>query len=607
MAKRIAFFLYYGLFWLLFFLCLRLYFILNNLSYTEGVSFLQVLRTFSHGIIMDFSTTGYLLLLPGLVLLISFFVNNRWINVFMHTYTLIFLLVISFLAVSDAILYKFWGFRLDSTPLLYLKTPKDAMASVSAGLIITQVVIALLLCGLSYFAYRQFFKNKEKFENTRAIYSPAMLLAIALLIIPIRGGFGIAPMNVGKVYFSSIQFLNHASINLFWNVGFSLIENSDVKNNFHYFNPQEVSTYESYIRNQNLPADSIVLTTAKPNIVLIICESLTAKVIAPLGGLKNITPELTKLSSEGLLFTHFYATGDRSDKGLVGILSGYPAQTSTSIIKYASKTRTLPRLSVSLQNNGYFTSFYYGGDIDFANMRSYLLDSKYNQIICKDSFPKSTYNSKWGTHDQFVLEKLNNNLAHTRTPFFATLFTLSSHEPFEVPMKFIKETDDQSVYLNSIHYTDSCLGDFVAKAKRQPWWKNTLIIIVADHGHRFPGKSANRDISKYKIPMLWLGGALKTKGIMDKYAAQTDIPATLLGQLSISAKDYQYSRNIFGKQPSFGYYVYNGGFGILNDSSAVVYDCVINKPVLKRGPSAKDLENIGKAYIQDIYTDIEKR
>lgn len=508
MAKRIAFFLYYGLFWLLFFLVLRLYFILNNLSFAEGIALTQILQTFTHGIIMDLSSMGYLLIIPGLAILVSFFVNKRWILGFINVYTLIFLFIISFLAVSDAVLYKFWGFRLDSTPLLYLKTPKEAMASVSVGLIVMQVAIALLIFGSAFYVYRKWFKRLEKFEDTRIIYSPVMLLAIALLIIPIRGGFGIAPMNVGKVYFSSIQFLNHASINLFWNVGFSLIENQGLKNEYNYFSAEELARYQKNIRNEDLPSDSMILTSSKPNIVLIIFESLTAKVIEPLGGLKDITPEFSKLTSEGLLFTNFYATGDRSDKGLIGILSGYPAQTNTSIIKYASKTRTLPRLAVSLQNNGYFTSFYYGGDIDFANMRSYLLDSKYNQIVCKDSFPKSTYNSKWGTHDHFVFEKLNNNLQRTQQPFFATFFTLSSHEPFEVPMKYFNGNDDESMYLNSLHYTDSCLGDFVAKAKKQPWWQNTLVIVVADHGHRFPGKSENNSVSKYRIPMLWLGGEI---------------------------------------------------------------------------------------------------
>lgn len=607
MPKRITFFLYYGLFWLLFFLVLRLYFILNNLSFTEGIALTQVLKTFSHGIIIDLSATGYLLFLPGLAILVSFFANKRWISIFINIYTLTFLLIVSFLTVTDAVLYKFWGFRLDSTPLLYLKTPKEAMASVSVGLIIAQVTIAILIFGIAFFVYRKCFKRLEKFEDTRIIYSPVMLLAIALLIIPIRGGFGIAPMNVGKVYFSQNQFLNHASINLFWNVGFSLIENQGVKNDFNYFSEEEMTLYKKYIRNEDLPSDSIVLNTTRPNIVLIIFESLTAKVIEPLGGLKDITPEFTKLTREGLLFTNFFATGDRSDKGLIGILSGYPAQTNTSIIKYASKTRTLPRLAASLQNNGYYTSFYYGGDIDFANMRSYLLDSKYNQIVCKDSFPKATYNSKWGTHDHFVFEKLNNKLRHTQQPFFTTFFTLSSHEPFEVPMTYIKGNDEESMYLNSLHYTDSCLGDFIAKAKMQSWWQNTLIIVVADHGHRFPGKSVNNSINKYKIPMLWLGGALNTKGTIGKYAAQTDFPSTLLSQLDISAKDYQYSKNIFGKQPSFGYYVYNGGFGILNDSTSVIYDCIGNKVSYKKGKSAKELGNLGKAYIQDIYTDLENR
>jgi phosphoglycerol transferase MdoB-like AlkP superfamily enzyme len=520
---------------------------------------------------------------------------------------LLFLFILSLLAVSDATLYKFWGFRLDSTPLLYLKTPKEAFASVSTGLIIKQVSIALVIFAMFVFIFRKWFKPANQFKEVHYIYSPVMLLFIAALIIPIRGGFGIAPMNVGTVYFSNKQFLNHASINIFWNVGFSLIESQGIKNNYAYFKENEIDQYRNVFENHNLPADSILLSNEKPNIIVLIIESFTAKVIEPLGGVKNIAPQFNQLCSDGLLFTNFYANGDRSDKGLIAILSGYPAQTTTSIIKYASKTRTLPRLGSTLQKNGYYTAFYYGGDIDFANMRSYLLDSKFNSIISKDSFPTSTYNSKWGAHDQFVFEKLRNNIPRIKQPFFITLFTLSSHEPFEVPGKNIDQKDEESLFLHAINYTDSCLGDFIMKAKKESWWNNTLLVVVADHGHRFPGLSANYEINKYKIPMLWLGGALKSKGKISKLASQNDIASTLLSQLNISSNDYIFSKNIIGKQPAFAYYVFNNGFGIIKDSSAVIFDCTSNEAVYSTGTDRQQIQNIGKAYIQDIYTDLENR
>lgn len=556
---------------------------------------------------MDLSAMGYLLIIPGVVLFISYFSNKRWVLVFFTVYTLTFLFILSFLAISDATLYKFWGFRLDSTPLLYLKTPKEAFASVSTGLILKQVSIALLMFGAFAFLFLRWFKPAHPFKEVHVGFSTFMLLSVIALIVPIRGGFGIAPMNVGTVYFSNIQFLNHASINICWNVGFSLLEDQGLENRYGYFTAQAIEHYKNDFENHNLPADSIILSTSKPNVIILIIESFTSKTIETLGGLKNAAPQFSKLCSEGLLFTNFYASGDRSDKGLVAILSGYPAQTTTSIIKYASKTRTLPRLGITLQKIGYHTSFYYGGDIDFANMRSYLLDSKFNHIVSKDSFPKSAYNSKWGAHDHVVFEKLHKNLLYSRQPFFATLFTLSSHEPFEIPGNHSNKTDEESLFLNAIHYTDSCIGAFVGKAKNEPWWNNTLLIVVADHGHRFPKLSAKNNIAKYKIPMLWLGGALKTKGKVTKMASQIDIASTLLSQLNIPTRDYIFSKNILGKQPPFAYYVFNNGFGILKDSSTVIFDCTGNKAIYATGHHRKQTENTGKAFLQDIYSDLKNR
>ena len=149
--------------------------------------------------------------------------------------------------------------------------------------------------------------------------------------------------------------------------------------------------------------------------------------------------------------------------------------------------------------------------------------------------------------------------------------------------------------------------EYLNPEEKESWWKNTLLVVVADHGHRFPGLSANYEINKYKIPMLWIGGALKSKGKISKLASQNDIDATLLSQLNISSNDYIFSKNIIGKQPAFAYYVFNNGFGIIKDSSAVIFDCTSNRPVYSAGNDRQQIENIGKAYIQDIYTDLENR
>ena len=608
MFRRLSFFGYYGLFWLCFFILSRTYFLVFTAKNLIGIGIVDIFNIYRHGLIMDLSAMAYLMVLPGILLTLSIVINSKFIISAIRIYSIFFIVIIGLLVVSDAELYKFWGFRLDITPLLYLKTPGEAFASVSNGLIIRQLLLAIVLIAGIIFCYQKVFYRYKEFEKLPFLYSSVMLLFVVILIIPIRGGFGIAPMNTSKVYFSKNNYMNHAAINLFWNVGFSLSEINPNENQYHYFNEDKQKILISSLLSQNTLSDRFLLKTNKPNIIILVLESFSSKVIGSLGGKQNVTPNINKLSLEGILFTNFYASGDRSDKGLVAILSGYPAQPSTSIIKFASKSQSLPKLSVSLKDAGYNSSFYYGGDIDFANMRSYLINSGFDKIVSKDNFPSSTYNSKWGSHDHIVLDRFYNDICVQRQPFFNVLFTLSSHEPFEMPNNSNTGDDSSSKLMNAIHYTDSCVGNFVAKARLQPWWQNTLIIMVADHGHPDPGNSPNHVPEKFKIPMLWVGGAVIKPEKISKYASQIDIASTILHQIKISSANYNFSKNIISNEEQFAFYTFNNGFGYLTPSEGVVFDCDFNKVLVKTGkPSTNNDLDKGKAYLQNIYKDLNAR
>src|SRR5690606_7393298 len=150
-----------------------------------------------------------------------------------------------------------------------------------------------------------------------------------------------------------------------------------------------------------------------------------------------------------------YASGDRTDKGLIAILSGYPAQPQTSIIKFPAKTERLPQLNRFIREMGYRTSFIYGGDIDFANFRSYLNSSGFDHLTTLDDFDDELYTSKWGVHDHHMFKRALEELDTTTAPFFKVILTLSSHEPFDVPIEpLLPGNDAESLFLNSCHYTD---------------------------------------------------------------------------------------------------------------------------------------------------------
>lgn len=363
------------------------------------------------------------------------------------------------------------------------------------------------------------------------------------------------------------------------------------------------------VQNKSETTRSIPLTHPSPNVLLIVWESFTAKVVSSLGGVAGVTPRFDSLRHEGVFFTNIYASGDRSDKGLVALLSGYPAQPTTSIITIPAKTATLPSLPKLFKSKAYSTSFYYGGESEFANIKSYLLQHSFDRIIDKKNFSSEDMNSKWGAHDHVVFDRLLTDLDGESSPFFTTLFTLSSHEPFEVPVETaIPGTDNEHKFLNSHHYTDASLGAFIDKAKTKPWWKNTLVIIIADHGHPLPHLNTNKP-SQFHIPMLWLGGALPAQGMtIDTLGSQTDLAATLLNQLGYTSSDFKWSNNLLGRDRTpYAFYSFNNGFGWMRPGGYLVYDNVGRVETEKKGAIQPRDTRLGMAYLQTLFDDFLSR
>lgn len=559
---------------------------------------------------MDFSMIGYTLLIPSILFALSGYWNGKISRISLFIYHIIILLLFTIIIVADLELYRSWGFRIDGTPLLYLTKPKEAAGSTSIFTYIFLIFLIFVLYSFFIAFFKSFIYNKLiKLKKEYYLNFFLFILIGALLIIPIRGSFGIAPMNVGFAYFhKSKAYANHAATNAIWNFFYSLKSLDKVKP--HNFVNKQVAAHEFYKLQNNSDSTIKILKSTKPNVIIIMLESFTAKLINRKVNNIEITPQINKLIKEGIYFPEFYSSGDRTDKGIVSILSGYPAQPKTSIIKFPNKTQKLPYLTKDVKKIGYRSAFIYGGDVDFANMRSYINNAEFEQVITMNDFPKSTYNSKWGVHDNFVFERLFSEINKSKTPFFYFAMTLSSHEPFEVPMKQILILNsEENKFLNAAHFTDKCVGDFVAKAKLSNWWSNTLLVFVADHGHRLPDNSQMADKEKYKIVSFWLGGALnKTDTVVQSIANQTDIAATILNQININSKQYKFSRNIFTShyQP-FSFVDYNNGFGIFNNKNTIFYDLNSNQSIVNKGDSSNFWLKTGKIYLQVLTDDFIAR
>ena len=587
-----------------FFTASRLLFMTYQWQLTNSLSISDMVVPNLLGLRMDAAMAGYWLLIPGIGLVLSFYWNTipSWmISIAFYLSSLASVSIV----VADLELYHHWGFRMDTTPLLY--TGSEGLGSVSASRITILISLFLVLSLSLHLGYKKIISPQLKFEKGTIKQSLLMLVCVALLIVPIRSSFRVAPLNTGVVYFHKTNpYPNHAGINVVWNFLKSVVSDNAFRYPTNLIDKPLAD--ETFNQMMSSPGPTpMVINQSRPNIVLIILEGFTAKVIEPLGGLRGVTPNLNQFCSEGILFDDFYASGDRTDKGIISILSGYPAQPKTSIIKYPNKTQSLPSLPKILSQHGYKTSFVYGGDIGFANMESYLTIAGFSHITEDDDFELSLNTSKWGVHDEFVFNRLLSEVDTAKAPFFKTMLSLSSHEPFDVPSGVPEKKDEESLFLNSCTYTDNCLGQFIKQAKQKDWWDKTLIIITADHGHRSPGKSPNHVPERFKIPMLWLGGVVDSVRQIHKTGNQTDLANTLLSQLSLSSNEFIFSKNLLSENVTpFSVYTFNNGYGYLSPNSNFSYDFDLKNYLHVSGATEPDFQK-AKSYLQQLFKDYNKR
>ena len=572
-----------------------------------------------HGLPLDAAIAGYLTAIPALLLIASVWWQGKALKYIFKGYYIFCAVLLALIFEGDLALYEYWGFRLDTTPLFYLKSsPKDAFASATFGMLVAGAVsLAVYIWAFLWLANRFLVqKGKTRPVFNRGWKTAALVLLAALLFIPIRGGFTVATLNTGKVYFSQNMRLNHAAINPCFSLLESLSKNASFADQYRFHEPekadelfaamQDVSLRSGVDTADNLSGRVNLLKPGKPNVVVVILESFLSKAMGTLGGVEGVAVNLDSLGAQGVLFTNFYANSFRTDRGIVSILSGYPAQPTNSIMKYPRKSQSLPSISGTLLQNGYDVQYVYGGDANFTNMRSYLTAMGFENIISDADFPISQKLSKWGAHDDVMFDKIASQLeaGQEKEPFLKVIQTSSSHEPFEVP-GFNKLED---IRLNSVAYTDSCLQAFVNRYKETPYWDNTLFVFVPDHAMQYPVDIDVFSVERYKIPLVLYGPALAQTGVkVDDVGSQIDLAATLLAQLGLPHSDFAFSKDMLNPaNPHFAFFTVPDAFGVVADSGSVVFDNVSEKIYTNSLPDSALLEH-GKAFLQKIYDDLDKR
>ncbi|MES2558186.1 MAG: sulfatase-like hydrolase/transferase [Bacteroidota bacterium] len=619
MIKNLSSLLRYFLFWYVIFVLARVVFIILNWSQASAIDASDLWISFYHGLLLDISMTCYVTVLPVLLWFAGHYTKQKkLLNKILKTYNILLLSVVVFVTLADGELYQHWGQKLNGYASSFARFPKEMLVFSSGGSMLKFVLIILGFSASAYFMYSRGMKGLNELNDDVKKWQPPVytMLLLALLFLGIRGGVGKAAINQSSAFYSSNIFLNHVAINTTWNLLASFVESSeDTKHNPYLFldNSEAQAIADVWFTQPTLSEK--LFNQSTPNIVLVVLEGWTADVIAPLGGEQDVTPNLNALCKEGLLFDQFYANGNRTDKGLAAIISSQPSLARSSIINNIQKFTSLPSIPSALKQLGYGSSFYYGGASEFANMKGYWLSAGYEEIVDLNNFPLNKQQAEWGVHDDVLWEKVLDGIGKNKAPFFTTVLTLSSHEPFNVPHHnpIFAGDDDPNLYRNSVNFADKALGDFFVKAKQQAWYNNTVFIILSDHGHQWPKNRLAYDPQRFRIPFLIAGGALmkEYKGTVNHtVAGQVDIAATLLHQLHLPAKGFNWSRNFLDSayQP-FATFVYNDGIGIIKPQGSLVFDQESKQRIVSSGDSSqfRQMEKQARVYEQLYYEEYIKR
>ena len=608
MKKRIAYISLYFFTVLLIFILQKPLFMLYNGSIEKGFGFADYMQVMVHGASLDAATAGYLTAFPFLLVLISIWFRRFPLKKILYGYYILAAALISIIFVVDMALYTFWGFKLDASVFLYIDSPKEALASVSVGFILLRVLAILLLIALNSWVLLKITPSVLTATRKRIAGTAGMLLLGGVLFIIIRGGVTESTSNIGQVYFSNEPFLNHSAVNPDFSLLSSMGKSQNFASEFNFFDEEKrAALFDGLYPTTD--GDSIiqVLNTKRPNILIILMEGFGGAFVEPLGGLPDVTPHFNRLSKEGVFFTNCYANSFRTDRGTVCTFSGYLGLPTASVMKIPAKSRTLPAIAEGLSKAGYKTDFLYGGDINFTNMKSYLLSTGYQRLTANTDFSLAEQTSNaWGVNDDITFEYLYNQLRNRKEegPWHTAFLTLSSHEPFEVPYHRLEDKIP-----NAFAYTDECLGKFIDRLKQTPAWKDLLVICLPDHGFYYPREGSNSMPRFYHIPLLWLGGAVKQPMQVDKIMNQTDLAATLLGQLGLEHTAFTFSRNVLGsdyKYP-FAFYSFNNGFSFRDSTGVTVFDNNSGSILFDEPEADESRLDKGKAILQTVYDDLGNR
>lgn len=560
MKQRIQFIIIYFAFWVIFFLSARFIFLSYHIADTKLITLEQLWGIFTKGARMDLSMAGYLCVVPYVFVAFSNFLKKGLFEGLIFSYTFISVFLVTFAIVVDLEVFNVWGNRLDLTPIYYLSSTKEALASAKASPILPLFLSFISLIIISFYIVYRILADRIYGWNYLKNW-PFMgwiFAATALLYIPIRGGIKSEKLTPSSVYFSKNNFANIAALNPTWNFLYAFTHAAIKINPYTYLPKEELQAALKGIfqsAGNQLP----LLSQKNPNILIVIQDVPAAQ--------ESIDSLFSGIRKPYISFPNMYASGDQAEEGLVALLSGFPSLAQNQLLEDPQKITKLPYLSRIFFEKGYGTEFYSLSPIRRTSiLKPYLMAGSFTKIIDKNDFPTEmgvrSSASDVLLFDQFLVE----HAASKSQPFFATILLRSEEKP-TLSIQTLQQKKE-ALASNTQH-----LAAFFEKAAKSNWWGETLVIVVPANslGYTKTGDASDA----MRSPMYWTGGAIgQETQVVSTIHSQVDLPTILLAQLKMKdeSSGFQWGKNSTQvKTPSWAFFNLEDGMGIIKPNGHWLY------------------------------------
>jgi len=434
----------------------------------------------------------------------------------------------------------------------YLKYPHEVFATLISAYGAWMAAVILLTLLASLLAWRLSRSALQPTSKTRFLHA-LMLQPILLILVlmMVRSTLAHRPVNPSTVAFSSDSMVNQLALNSPYSLLYAIYEqHRDNAGGHTSYGKLDTDTILDIVVSDAGLRDAVDITSATPtmhlhqatqalphplNLVIILQESLGAEFVGSLGG-KHLTPRLDRLADDGIWLEQLYATGTRSVRGIEAVIAGFPPTTKRSVVKLAETQENFFTIADLLRQHGYQTSFIYGGEAHFDNMRRFFLNNGFQTVIDENDYDKPQFRGSWGVSDEDLFQRAHQTFnAAKGQPFFSLVFSSSNHEPFDIPAGRVSaETGPDADRDTAVKYADYALGAFIDLARTSNYYDNTVFLIVADHNSRVYGNQLI-PIERFHIPGLILGGQIKPRRIAG-ISSQVDLLPTLLSLIGVSGK-----------------------------------------------------------------------